>query len=354
MQSEISGEVWIILDSRNLGGIESHVEILAKALCAAGQEVRVVFLQNYGHHPLGDRLTALDVPFEYLDGTISGLFKSLSRRPRLLHSHGYKAGVLCRLAGELKRIPVVSTYHAGEPGQGKVRLYNAIDHLTAPLSTAIAVSPEIQRRVFGRAELINNFVQMPAPKTRKPARTVAFVGRLSHEKGPDRFCEIATALPDISFEIYGDGPLRQDLQARYGDRVLFHGQVNGMSGHWQNIGLLCIPSRHEGLPYVALEAMAEGVPVAATDVGDLASLVKNGETGWLSPARDPMQLVQHIRDWDDLSSAEGSTIAAAARQSVQAAYSIEAVLPRIMAIYARAGGADNPAPATSATAVAKC
>ena len=49
-------EIWLLLDSRDMGGIESHVAELAAGLCAAGERVRVLFLADHGPHPLRARL----------------------------------------------------------------------------------------------------------------------------------------------------------------------------------------------------------------------------------------------------------------------------------------------------------
>ncbi len=49
---------------------------------------------------------------------------------------------------------------------------------------------------------------------------------------------------------------------------------------------LIMPSLHEGLPYTLLEAMSLGLPVVASDVGGLAEVLRNEETGLLVPVGD--------------------------------------------------------------------
>ncbi|MBF0135223.1 MAG: glycosyltransferase [Magnetococcus sp. DMHC-1] len=110
-------KVLLLLDSRGMGGMETHVEHLAVALCQAGHHARVVFLQRHNRHPLEQRLLTGNVPVRYLPENPLDISRVLQQEgPGVLHTHGYKAGVLGRLAARLHGIPVVSTFHASEPG----------------------------------------------------------------------------------------------------------------------------------------------------------------------------------------------------------------------------------------------
>ncbi len=117
-------DIWLLLDSRDLGGIESHVLQLSGGLRQAGLKPRVLFWADYGGHPLRAALDRAGLVHETLTGGFRSLIDALRRRrPAVLHTHGYKAGILGRLAARLTARPVVSTFHAGEPGTGKLRLY---------------------------------------------------------------------------------------------------------------------------------------------------------------------------------------------------------------------------------------
>lgn len=90
----------------------------------------------------------------------------------------------------------------------------------------------------------------------------------------------------------GDLPGRS-LRRRIGrlglrDDLLLLGELRGHDLHlcYARSRVLLLTSRWEGLPMAALEAMAAGVPVVATDTGDTAALVRNGETGFLTPTDD--------------------------------------------------------------------
>ncbi len=338
----VQQEIWLALDSRAPGGIESHVRQLAEGLKRRGQLVRVVFLRDYGEHPLHDVLRAADIPSLVLDGRIGSLWRHLRRaRPALLHTHGYKAGILGRVAARLNRIPVISTFHAGERPSGRLALYDCLDRHTARLAQQrFAVSPAIMQRLPVTAELTDNFVD-DAGLAISHGRQIAFVGRLSEEKGPDRFLRLASEFPQQQFHLYGDGPQMAALRQTAPKNLQFHGQQDDMTPLWQNIGLLVMPSRHEGLPMAALEAMARGIPVLASNVGALDQLVEDGTNGWLVENGDQEALAERLGHWLAMDTEQIQTMQQASQRQITRRYSADIAIPRLIAVYERLVSTSN-------------
>ncbi|MHC8510248.1 MAG: glycosyltransferase family 4 protein [Rhodospirillales bacterium] len=338
-----SGPIWLLTDSRGPGGIETHVTLLAAALRRRGRDAHIVLLDNHGPHPMAPVWAERGLPVRAAGG-MRGLARAMrAHRPALVHTHGYKAGVAARLAGRMTGVPVVSTYHAGEPGRLRVRAYTALDRATARLSHNIAVNAVLAKRVPGGAVMIPNFIAEPpagaappAGAESAPAGPAAFVGRLSHEKGPDIFLNIAARLPETPFVIYGDGPMRSALEAAASANVTFMGMKASMDDEWPRIGLLCMSSRHEGLPLAALEAQAHGAPVAAFDVGAMRAAVADGETGWIVPAGDVDALTSAVRGWTAMTPQSRAAFSHAARRHVGRSFSEDRVVPRILKVYDRA------------------
>ncbi len=324
-------ETWLLLDSRGFGGIESHVAELAAGLREAGCLPRVLLLQDHGGHPLAARLAAEGVPLEALPGGFSALWRRLrAGRPAVLHTHGYKANLLGRLAARLTGTPCVVTFHAGERPPGLLALYDAADRWTSGLNPRIAVSRPILARLPWGGELVPNFLALPPePEARAPL-TVAFVGRLSPEKGPDLFAELSQLAPGPRYEVFGDGPMRGALTA---PGLVLHGPRPGMGDAWAGIGLLAITSRAEGLPLAALEAMAHGVPVAAFALGGLPELITNGQDGFLAPPGDLPALARAVASWAAMGEEARRAMGAAARATIAARYSRAAGVKRILGIY---------------------
>ncbi len=334
--------IWLLLDSRGMGGIESHVAELAAGLAEAGLRPEVVFLADHGPHPLRARLAAAGLPWRALPGGMRALVGALrAERPALLHSHGYKANLLGRAAARLAGVPVVATFHAGERPPGRLALYDALDRWTAFAGPRLAVSRPILARLPWGGVLAPNFVGVPGvvpgtPPPGGPPRVVGFVGRLAPEKGPDLFCRLAELAAGARFEVFGDGPERAACEALAGGRVLFHGAVPGMAGRWAGLGLLAITSRAEGLPLAALEAMAAGVPVAAFAVGGLPDLLTDGVDGFLAPPGDLAALAAAVRRWDAMGPAARAAMAAAARRTIATRHGRAAGVARVLEAYRRA------------------
>ena len=117
-------------------------------------------------------------------------------------------------------------------------------------------------------------------------------GQLIKRKRVDLFLRIVGDLlpqhPQIRAAILGDGPLRVDLEAqadRLGicDRVDFLGFHEETEQFYNRAKVFVLTSSAEGLSLAMLEAMACGLPVVVPAVGDLADVVRDGETGYLVP-----------------------------------------------------------------------
>lgn len=161
----------------------------------------------------------------------------------------------------------------------------------------VCVSNYIKAQLIGdgiaedRTEVIYNAV-MPGGHKHRPNNSiniedVAFVGRLSYEKGIDVYLEIADMYSrqynDVRFHVFGMG--------RYGDsvkqctNVVAHGFVKDPLSTCK-IDLLIAPSRDEGFPFVAIEAFSAGVPVIASNVGGLKEMILRGDCGILCDSVD--------------------------------------------------------------------
>ncbi|MGI9283311.1 MAG: glycosyltransferase family 4 protein [Endozoicomonas sp.] len=327
-------KVVILLDSSQLGGIETHIVHLALALRESSCCSEIWFYKRYSHtHPLEERLQQQEIGFRYLEGSFKHLRHLLNaEKPLILHTHGYKAGVIGRLAALTTHTPVVSTFHNGDQGSGVVRLYTSLDKLTSWLSCNIAVSKEIAERLPKPPKVINNFINTHTfPITN--GKEIAFVGRLSHEKGPDLFLKIAAQLPELSFRMIGSGPLETELNDAHTDNVSLIGQVNDMETQWSEIGLLCISSREEGLPMVALEAMSRGIPVVAYRLGALPQLIQQNANGWIAPKENIRVMAELIKHWASLDKAHLTNLSRYCQKTIEKDYSYEAILPQILSVY---------------------
>jgi glycosyltransferase involved in cell wall biosynthesis len=129
------------------------------------------------------------------------------------------------------------------------------------------------------------------------------VGRLHPQKGHRYLIEavpsILAQFPETVVLVAGEGALREEIEeqiARAGlnDAVRLIGARQDMPRIYAITDILVLASLWEGMPNVALEAMAAGVPVVATNVDGTGEAVLDGETGLLVPPTDPPALARAI------------------------------------------------------------
>lgn len=132
---------------------------------------------------------------------------------------------------------------------------------------------------------------------------VGFSGRISEEKGPDIFLEIANYCAEVSgihFVMTGTGPLARTIQARLAEQscenVHFLGLVEDVHQTIGQYDVLVVPSRIDGRPQVVLEAMSMGVPVIAASIGGLPALVRDQHTGFLCCADNAREFAARVLD----------------------------------------------------------
>lgn len=295
-------DVVLFVDSSLYGGIESHLVELAKLLHRKGVTCKVLFYQDHNNQLFYNKLESANIQFEFLQGSFSSLKSAFTQfsKHTVIHTHGYKAGICGRLLCYYLGLRCVSTYHAGEPGFGMVRLYNALDKLTARFSINFAVSKKIKNQLTC-AEVLDNFVETtPLPANSEFNKNhelrIGFVGRFSYEKGPDRFIELANNLADKSnfkWHMFGVGPMSKTLKIP--NHIKCHGVIQSEK-IWNKIDVLCVTSRQEGLPMCILEAMNHGVIVVSTDVGAISRVITNNLSGWLLPCYNLTQFTKKLED----------------------------------------------------------
>ncbi|EAQ01570.1 hypothetical protein OB2597_03998 [Pseudooceanicola batsensis HTCC2597] len=189
----------------------------------------------------------------------------------------------------------------------------------------------------------------------RPLRLVA-VGRLVEKKGFADAVEAVGLLAaqgrEVTLDILGDGPERDDLAARaaragVADRVTFHGAASRPQVlealHRADIGLapsVTASTGDQDAPVNTLkEQMATGMPVVATDHGGIPELVIDGVNGRLVPERDPAAIARAIGEFAD-EPGHWEELGRAGRRKVLENYAPRIILERTLAAYARAVGHD--------------
>jgi glycosyltransferase involved in cell wall biosynthesis len=204
------------------------------------------------------------------------------------------------------------------------------------------------RRARGRIAVVPPGIDLdvfrPARTGERPERpSVLFLAALERRKGVDilldAFEVVARSRPDVQLRLAGSGSLEHEIRSRAGreplaGRVAVLGQVarEEVPTLLRSSTLLCLPSLGEPLGMSALEALASGLPVVATNTGGLADLVPDGG-GRKVPAGDAEALARALDELLGLGPEEGAALAARNR-AVAESYSWEAAVDRIEEVYA--------------------
>jgi glycosyltransferase involved in cell wall biosynthesis len=161
-----------------------------------------------------------------------------------------------------------------------------------------------------------------------PTHIVAYVGALVEEKGVD---DLVAAIPrDAWLLLAGAGSHRAALEAAVAHRgvqAVFLGAVEDPWDVYAAADVLALPSRTESQPAVLLEAGMVGTPCVATRVGDIGTVVCDGETGVLVSPGDPAALALALaRLLDDPK--RRTSMGAAGRAHVRTSLTLDRVAPQ--------------------------
>lgn len=291
------------------------------------------------------------------------------RRPDVLHTHTSKAGTTGRvaalLAGRRRPSAVVHTFHghvlSGYFGAPKALVYRLVERgLARATDRIVAVSDEV------RDDLVRLRIAPPdkiavvhygfdldsrlgSGEARDELRrqtgagpddfVIGWAGRLSEIKRPLDLVRTAAKVDGSILVLAGDGELNEavrQLAAELGieHRVRLLGYVENIGEWYSAFDAFLLTSANEGAPVVAIEALAAGVPVVATDAGGTRTVVDDNETGFLAAVGDVDALAAHLgrlRDDPALRASLGATGATRMRER----FSTERMVDDIEAVYAK-------------------
>lgn len=313
------------------GGVETHCEHLYPKLAELGCQVtafrRTPYLssdspQEYRGVKFRDLWCPRRMSLEAIFHTALSTIRAAFMRPDVLHIHAV-GPALCVPLARLLGLPVVVTSQGPDyarPKWGKLatRVIKLGERWAARYANRmIVVSDAIRRMVkeeYGDdAEVIPNGVELPEGPIGsdrldqwglEPGRYVFALGRFVEEKGFDHLLEAYRGLDtEWKLALAGDAdhprPHSRYLRrtAEEMDKVVLTGMVKGkdLQQLYANCGLMVLPSHHEGLPLVLLEALSYGCNVIASDIPACRAVPLREER--YVPDGDETALRQKMEHW---------------------------------------------------------
>ena len=340
------------------GGAEGFVERLVIALQRRGVEQRFLLrpeperqarLAQFG-------VDMVELPFggKFDTRTGTGFRQQIADyRPDLVISYMSRAASYCpsrrKMGDGAPRVARLGGYY-------DLKYYETMDHLVGNTPDLVAYFKE-EGWPADRAHYLPNFVDttltVPLPwadyGVPEDVPLIVALGRLHPNKAFDTLLAAMVRLPGVWLWIAGDGPERESLEAeaaRLGvaDRVRFLGWIDDAGAVIESADVVCVPSRHEPLGNVVLEAWARGRPVVAAASEGPSQLIEHDRTGVLAAIDDPDSLATAlIYVLENADAADRLAEAGMARYEED--FGEEAVVGRYLELFGRliAAGVDDGA-----------
>ena len=369
---------------RIVGGIAKHCEGLAEALVNQGHEVHVFTLDFPGApeyeetrglriyrcksevgHP--NFLTWVLLFNHFIEKRIANVSQAVDFD--ILHLHDWLTAPACIAARHFSGKPVVFTAHSTENGRSGLHTPDSytIDGLewwaTYEAQKIIVTSNSMKHEVSGhfrvpweKLDIIPNAIDQSryevgvdrwAVRSRfgvQPhEKLILCVGRLVPQKGIEHFIHstqmVSQRYPESKFVIAGDGWYRDHLEQEANAtgqrfRITFTGFVpdSDLVALTKSADVMVVPSIYEPFGIVALEGMAAGVPVVASQIGGLMEFLENDRTGILVYPGNPKSIAWGIdRVLSDPDHAKWIT--RNAQEALQKTYTWEAVAKKTSEVY---------------------
>jgi glycosyltransferase involved in cell wall biosynthesis len=316
------------------GGMKEHYITLVKGLSHMGFDVLAAcnFSQKTLSRLENDRIHLYKLELEddiRLFGDLAAIFR-LYRKIKLfcadvVHCHGFKAGMVGRIAAFFARCPSVYTVHNFMPQSvmtgGKFIILRLIEQILALCThRIITVSQALKNEITDKFGLSGDLIKVvrngTAPLIQSSEANVrgqwgiaedcvliGCIARLIPSKGINYLIDAIPPLlkikPNVMLLVAGDGPILETLknQARYlslEDKVIFTGFVENAGDYLNAFDIFVLPSLMEGLGISIIEAMMAGKPVIASRTGGIPEIVRDEVTGSLVEPGNPNEIKEAL------------------------------------------------------------
>jgi glycosyltransferase involved in cell wall biosynthesis len=308
-----------------IGGTEVATAHIAEELAARGHEVHIITMLDDGlpresveNGACVHRLRWLNLKFVgFLFFCLEVLHTLRRIDPQIVHAQEVSAGLYGVLAKLVLNKPCVVWSQGYTFQSTKRRSAIVLKHADAVIALSDDMKHKLQRLWERNVYVIPNGIRLQAFEKisradarrdlniGEAAKIVLFVGRLEPIKGVKHLIEAMPAIKEVEPEarllLVGDGSERTDLE-RLVDKlglsecVIFAGRVSEDDVPTYTVAsdVFVLPSISEGFGIVNLEAMAAGLPIVASNIGGIPSLVEAGVNGFLVDPGNAAQIASRV------------------------------------------------------------
>ncbi len=312
--------ILLITTHINFGGISSYTFTLAKALISRGHDVVCAsssgnMLSLFKKNGIRTINIPINTKSELSPMLILSLFRLLmlnkTEKFDIIHAQTRVAQVLASYMSKIIKIPFVSTCHGFFRRNIGRQIYPCWGE------RVIAISEAVKKHLMldfylpeERVKLVHNGIDIDRfkvlPRRSDPDhkdRTVGIIARLSTVKGHKyligAMSEVIREFDDARLFIFGQGKIKYELvrqaeSLNISEKVFFLPSISNTPEVLQEIDIFVMPSVQEGLGLSILEALACGIPVVASNVGGIPSIIKHDVSGLLVEPGNSMALAGAI------------------------------------------------------------
>jgi len=242
----------------------------------------------------------------------------------IIHCNEMKSRLYGLIISRMSHIPVITTHHNWIRNKLSTTIFEYLDAVyirfidrVIPVSAGVKKAlreiavPEKRMSVILNGINVREFVEDKQKATNLRNRlnigdseyVAGSVGRLSVEKGHCYFLKavhkVLAKMKNIRFVIVGDGELTDELRElaqklKIEQNIIFTGYQTDVTQFYSLMDICVMPSLIEGTPMALMEAMATGVPVIASAVGGIPTIIDNKENGVLVEPRNPDAIANAI------------------------------------------------------------
>lgn len=299
-------KIAFVTDTMHPGGSERVISVLANEMARRGMDIEIICLRGKDS-------------FYSLENSIKTIFmeqvlerKSMFNKVKFLRSYVKEEGIdivipfmtpvfcftLFSLLGVGKTI--ICSERIDPTKTSKVRKF--LRAILLPTTSYLVVQTEQIKKYYSdsiqkKCSVIYNPVSDTFFQDSQiaPQKRFISVGRLAPQKNQrmliDAFEALHRIYPDYSLSIFGDGPLKEELQSYIESKglqnaVRLEGTTSDISKELLSSFAFCLTSNFEGMSNAMIEALCAGIPLISTNVSGATELLGNEEGGLIVPVRD--------------------------------------------------------------------
>lgn len=304
------------------GGVDRYIRMLLKYLDKDKFENILVCSEDFHESDYRDLVKAFEqiqmirqIGYKDLKAIVQVRKLIKQYNPDIVYAHSSKAGAITRVANIGFKNRCVYNPHGWafnmRCSEKKRMLYAAIEKMAAPFCDKIICISDAERQsaldkkicsedklqvIFNGVDIeayensIHGVVKRQDLNIPEDAFVIGMVGRISPQKAPDIFVEMAKLvkekIPNAHFIIVGSGEQEDEIRKyaqknSFSDSLHITGWVDDPMNYVELFDVACLLSRWEGFGLVLPEYMMAKKPIVATRVDAIPNIIKNGENGLL-------------------------------------------------------------------------